>query len=182
MDHFKRHVSGTGIFHFRNDFLENTNGFIQYVYCLSNTSYFNKAVISLTHGIEYHFQYDNNKTCIEVKMDVKFTLTNGTEMIKFDGSDFKVKSGDCAFSNESAAMLTLTIGNDNFLHLQFQYDAKNKTTMGAMFSVSPYEYFPGTPTPSKFQVMDYVHATYLWMFKFYLYWCLKQFKHMIYNE
>lgn len=130
-------------------------------------------MISLTHGSEYQYQYDNNKTCIELKTDVKFTLTNGTKTVKFDGSDFTVKSGDCAWSNESAATLILTTGNDNFLHLQFQYDIQNKTTMGAMFSLAPFEYFPGTPTPSKFPVMDYVHSTYLWMFKFYLYWCIE---------
>lgn len=130
-------------------------------------------MISLTHGIEYQYQYDNNKTCIDVKTDVKFSLTNGTDTVKFDGKDFTVISGDCAWSNETVATLMLKIGNDNFLLLQFQYDAKNKTFMGAMFSVSPFEYFPGTPTPSKFPVTDNVHATYLWMFKFYLYWCIE---------
>lgn len=160
-DHFKRHVSGTGIFYFRNNFLENTNGIMQY--CLSNTSYSNKAVISLTHGIEYQYQYDNNKTCIDVKTDVKFTLTNGKETIEFDGTNFTVKSGDCASPSESVATLILTTVKEDLLTLEFKTNAQKEASMGAMFTFSPDEYFPGTPKASEyfvcvyFFVLDVIH-------------------------
>lgn len=114
------------------------------------TSYSNKAVISLTHGSEYQYQYDNNKTCIEVKTDVMFTLTNGTETIKFDGTNFTVKSGDCALPSESVATLTLTTAKEDFLSLEFKIDAQNEASMGARFTFSPDEYFPGSPSASEF--------------------------------
>lgn len=124
-----------------------------YVYCLSiNTSYSNKAVISLTLGSEYQYQYDNNKTCIEVKTDVKFTLTNGKETIEFDGTNFTVKSGDCALPSEPIASLTLTTVKGDLLSILFKYDAQSQSTMDTVFTFAPYEYFPETSTPSKFTV------------------------------
>lgn len=107
-------------------------------------------MISLTLGSEYQYEYENNNTCIEVKTDVMFTLTNGTDTVKFDGTNFTVKSGDCAWANETAASLTLDAGNDNLLNLKFKYDAKNQSTMDAMFTFNPYEYFPGGSIPREY--------------------------------
>lgn len=151
--------------YFKNDFLENTNSIIQYmyhyVYCLSiNTSYSNKAVISLTLGSEYQYQYDTNKTCIEVKTDVKFTLTNGKETIEFDGTNFTVESGDCASPSESVATLILTTVKGDLLTLEFKTNAQKEASMGAMFTFSPDEYFPGTPKASEYFVRVY----------FFLFW------------
>lgn len=119
-------------------------------------------MISLTLGSEYQYQYDNNKTCIEVKTDVMFTLTNGTETIKFDGTNFTVKSGDCALPNETAASLTLNTGTDNLLSLKFKYDAKNQSTMDAMFSFNPYEYFPGGSSPREYILPVFVEHGYVY--------------------
>lgn len=120
-------------------------------------------MISLTHGIEYQYQYDNNKTCIDVKTDVKFTLTNGKETIEFDGTNFTVKSGDCASPSESVATLILTTVKEDLLTLEFKTNAQKEASMGAMFTFSPDEYFPGTPKASEyfvcvyFFVLDVIH-------------------------
>lgn len=111
-------------------------------------------MISLTLGSEYQYKYENDNTCIEVKTDVMFTLTNGTDTVKFDGTNFTVKSGDCAWANETAASLTLDTGNDNLLSLKFKYDAKNQSTMDAMFTFNPYEYFPGGSIPLTTSIID----------------------------
>lgn len=117
-------------------------------------------MISLTHGIEYQYQYDNNKTCIDVKTDVKFTLTNGKETIEFDGTNFTVKSGDCASPSESVATLILTTVKEDLLTLEFKTNAQKEASMGAMFTFSPDEYFPGTPKASEYFVRVY----------FFLFW------------
>lgn len=122
-----------------------------------NTSYSNKAVISLTLGSEYQYQYDNNKTCIEVKTDVQFTLTNGNETIKFDGTNFTVKGGDCAKPADSVATLTLSTVIGDLLTLKFLYDVQEQSTMDTMFTFAPYEYFPRTPTPSEYSI--YIHIS-----------------------
>lgn len=107
-------------------------------------------MISLTHGIEYQYQYDNNKACIEVKTDVEFTLTNGNKTVKFEGKDFNVTGGDCASSGESVASLSLMNAEVDSLTLTFRYDAQNQAMMDVLFTFAPFEYFPGTPTPSKY--------------------------------
>lgn len=107
-------------------------------------------MVSLTLGSEYQYQYDNNKTCIEVKSDVQFTLTNGTDTAIFYGKDFTVKSGDCASSGEAVASLMLTNAKDDPLALTFRYDAQNHSMMDVRFTFAPYEYFPETSTPSKY--------------------------------
>lgn len=111
-------------------------------------------MISLTHGIEYQYQYDNNKTCIEVKTDVEFTLTNGNETIKFDGKDFNVTSGDCASSGEAIASLMLTNVKKDSLSIIFQYDAQNQATMDVRFTFAPFEYFPETQPKDQIQMID----------------------------
>lgn len=123
-----------------------------------NTSYSNKAVISLTLGSEYQYYDDNNKTCIEVKTDVKFTLTNGKETIEFDGTNFTVKSGDCASPSESVATLILTTVKEDLLSLEFKTNAQKEASMGAMFTFSPDEYFPETPEASEYFVCVYFLA------------------------
>lgn len=54
-----------------------------------------------------------------------FILINGIDIVKFDGINFIVKSGDCVWVNEIVVLLILDIGNDNFLSLKFKYDVKN---------------------------------------------------------
>lgn len=114
-------------------------------------------MISLTLGSEYQYQYDNNKTCIEVKTDVQFTLTNGNETIKFDGTNFTVKGGDCAKPGDSVASLTLSTVKGDLLTLKFLYDAQEQSTMDTMFTFAPYEYFPGTRTLSEYSI--YIHIS-----------------------
>lgn len=116
------------------------------------TFYSNKAVISLTCGSEYIIKDDNNKTCLEVKTDVEFTLTNGNETIKFDGTNFTLKGGECAKPTDSVATLTLSTVKDDFLSLTFKIDAQKQSSMDTRFNFAPFEYFPGTPTPSKYTV------------------------------
>lgn len=83
-------------------------------------------------------------------MDVKFSLTDGNTTIEFDGTNFTVKSGDCAWSNESVSSLTLSNAKEDLLTLSFNYDAQKNVVMGTMFSFTPSQYFPGTPVPSKY--------------------------------
>lgn len=94
--------------------------------------------------------YKDNKTCIDVKMDVKFSLTDGNTTIKFDGTNFTVKSGDCAWSNESVASIILSNAKEDLLTLSFNYDAQKNVVMGTMFAFTPSQYFPGTPVPSRY--------------------------------
>lgn len=110
-----------------------------------------QAVLSVINASEYQYQYDN-KTCIKVRTDVVFTLTNWKEIITFDGTNFTVISGDCALPGESNAILRLATIKEDYLILIFQYDAQNQASMGATFTFSPYEYFPGTPTPSEYYI------------------------------
>lgn len=106
----------------------------------------------MINASEYQYQYDNGKTCIKVRTDVVFTLTNWKEIITFDGTNFTVISGDCALSSESIASLFLSNINQDLIHLEFRYDAQNQTSMGAMSTFAPFEYFPGTPTPSEYYI------------------------------
>lgn len=87
---------------------------------------------------EYQHQYDNNKTCIKVRTDVVFTMTNWKEIITFDGSNFTVESGHCALSGDSAAEMTLATIKGDFLILVFLNDAQNQTSMNAQFHFAPY--------------------------------------------
>lgn len=103
----------------------------------------------MINSSEYEYQYDNNKTCIKVRTDVVFTLTNSKEIITFDGTNFTVKTGDCAISNELLASLTLITIKEDLLSIEFKTDAQNQTSMDAMFTFAPYEYFPGTPPLSE---------------------------------
>lgn len=82
-------------------------------------------MILLIFGLEYLYKYENDNICIEVKIDVMFILINGIDIVKFDGINFIVKSGDCVWVNEIVVLLILDIGNDNFLSLKFKYDVKN---------------------------------------------------------
>lgn len=106
----------------------------------------------MINASEYQYQYDNGKTCIKVRTDVVFTLTNWKEITTFDGTNFTVISGNCALSSESIASLFLSNTNQDLIHLEFRYDAQNQTSMGAMFTFAPFEYFPGTPTPSEYYI------------------------------
>lgn len=86
-------------------------------------------------------------------MDVKFSLTDGNTTIEFDGTNFTVKSGDCALSDETAASLTLSNANDDFLTMSFKYDAQKNVLMGMMFTFAPSEYFTGKPPAGKYFVI-----------------------------
>lgn len=99
---------------------------------------------------EYQHQYDNNKTCIKVRTDVVFTMTNWKEIITFDGSNFTVESGHCALSGDSAAEMTLATIKGDFLILVFLNDAQNQTSMNAQFHFTPYKYFPNIYAPCKY--------------------------------
>lgn len=112
------------------------------------------AVISLTSGTEYQYQYDNNKTCIMFRAEVLFTLTNGKDEVKLDGTNFTVKGGDCALPNESDASLFLTTSREDYFTLYFKYDEKNQTSMDAMFTFAPYQYFPHSSTPNIITLID----------------------------
>lgn len=103
----------------------------------------------MINASEYQYQYDNGKTCIKVSTDVVFTLTNWKEIITFDGTNFTVIRGDCALSIDS---LFLSNINQDLINLEFRYDAQNQTSMGAMFTFAPFEYFPGTPTSSEYYI------------------------------
>lgn len=103
----------------------------------------------MINASEYQYQYDNNKTCIKVRTDVVFTLTNWKEIITFDGTNFTVISGDCASSSESIASMVLSNINHDYLSLIFKDDAQNQASMGARFTFSPNEYFPNTSPLSK---------------------------------
>lgn len=102
----------------------------------------------MINASEYEYQYDNNKTCIKVRTDVVFTLTNWKEIITFDGTNFTVISGDCASSSESTASMVLSNINHDYLSLIFKDDAQNQASMGARFTFFPNEYFPNI-SPSK---------------------------------
>lgn len=115
------------------------------------------AVLSMINASEYQYQYDN-KTCIKVRTDVVFTLTNWKEIITFDGTNFTVISGDCALPGETIAELTLATIKEDYLILIFQDDAQNQASMGARFTFSPKEYFPNISTPSKFFFMEYIYV------------------------
>lgn len=122
---------------------------------LSKTRFcFKKAVISLTSGTEYQYQYDNNKTCIMFRAEVLFTLTNGKDEVKLDGTNFTVKGGDCALPNELDASLFLTTSREDYFTLYFKYDEKNQTSMDSMFTFAPYQYFPHSPTPSEYSMYE----------------------------
>lgn len=84
-------------------------------------------------------------------MDVTFTLSNGTGSVELDGNNFTVLSGDCALTTEDIASMTLQNSNEDFLNLQFLKAANRVVSMSFRFTVSPGEYFPGVPTPSKCQ-------------------------------
>lgn len=87
---------------------------------------------------------------MKVRTDVVFTLTNWKEIITFDGTNFTVKDGDCALPGDLVASLSLFNINEDILSLRFLYDAQNQTSMDAMFTFAPYEYFPNIHTPSKY--------------------------------
>lgn len=106
----------------------------------------------MINASEYQYMYDNGKPCIKVRTDVVFTLTNWKEIITFGGTNFTVRTGYCAISNEAVAVLTLATIIDDILSIEFKTDAQNQTSMDAMFTFSPYEYFPGTPTPSEYYI------------------------------
>lgn len=83
-----------------------------------------------------------------------FTLTNWKDIITFDGTNFTVKTGDCASFGESVASLVLSNINEDFLFLAFKYDAQNQTSMDARFNFAPYEYFPNISTPIEVMMFD----------------------------
>lgn len=72
------------------------------------------------------------------RAEVLFTLTNGKDVVKLDGTNFTVKGGDCVFPNESDASLFLTTSREDYFTLYFKYDEKNQTSMDAMFPFAPY--------------------------------------------
>lgn len=86
------------------------------------------------------------------RAEVLFTLTNGKDVVKLDGTNFTVKGGDCALPNESDASLFLTTSREDYFTLYFKYDEKNQTSMDAMFTFAPYQYFQQTPTPSEYSM------------------------------
>lgn len=108
----------------------------------------------MINATEYQYQYNNNKTCIKVRTDVVFTMTNWKEIITFGGTNFTVRSGDCALPGEEVATLVLSNTNYDFLDLTFIYDAQNQTFMDARFNFAPYKYFPNTPTPNLITMID----------------------------
>ncbi|XP_062606827.1 lysosome-associated membrane glycoprotein 2-like [Saccostrea cucullata] len=112
------------------------------------------CAISLTQGSEYNYSYDNNEICIDVKMDVLFTLSNGKEVVKFDGNNFTVKSGDCATTGEYQAVLTLTNSNEDLLALTFNVNTDLSVNMSSMFTFAPFEFFPGTPIATTTNLLD----------------------------
>lgn len=120
----------------------------------------------MINATEYQYQYNNNKTCIKVRTDVVFTLTNWKEIITFGGTNFTVRSGDCALPGEEVATLVLSNTNYDFLDLTFAYDAQNQTFMDARFNFAPYEYFPNTPTPSKYFIYG-IHLCFCYQNKTY---------------
>ncbi|XP_062596096.1 uncharacterized protein LOC134257513 isoform X1 [Saccostrea cucullata] len=110
--------------------------------------------ISQTKRSEYKYTYDNNETCIDVKMDVLFTLSNGMEEVTFDGNNFTVKSGDCAKFGEYQAALTLANSNEDFLSFTFNINPDLSVNMSSMFTFAPTEFFPGTPISTSINLLD----------------------------
>ncbi|XP_062602274.1 uncharacterized protein LOC134263934 [Saccostrea cucullata] len=110
--------------------------------------------LSLTKGSEYKYLYDNNETCIDVKMDVLFTLSNGNETVKFDGSNFTVKSGDCAIEGEYQAVLNLGNSFEDLLALTFNINPDLSVNMSLMFLFAPFEFFSGTPIAATKNLLD----------------------------
>ncbi|XP_062579612.1 lysosome-associated membrane glycoprotein 1-like [Saccostrea cucullata] len=98
--------------------------------------------------------YGNNETCIDVKMDVLFTLSDGNETIKFDGNNFTVKSGDCATIGEYQSILTLTNSNSDLLSLTFNALPDLSVNMSLMFTFAPFEFFPGSPIATTINLLD----------------------------
>ncbi|XP_062613761.1 uncharacterized protein LOC134275495 [Saccostrea cucullata] len=121
---------------------------VQFLLTLTNQA------LSLTQGSEYKYMYDNNETCIDVKMDVLFTLSNGNETVRFDGSNFTVRSGDCATVGEYQSVLTLTNSNEDFLILTFIDLPDLSVNMSLMFTFAPFEFFPGTPIATSTNLLD----------------------------
>ncbi|XP_061194790.1 uncharacterized protein LOC133202950 [Saccostrea echinata] len=112
------------------------------------------GTLSLTQGSEYKYMNDNNETCIDAKMDVLFTLSNGNGTVKFDGNDFTVKSGDCANEGEYQAVLNLGNSNEDLLALTFNTQPDLSVNMSSMFIFAPFEFFPGTPIATATNLLD----------------------------
>ncbi|XP_062602256.1 uncharacterized protein LOC134263914 [Saccostrea cucullata] len=98
--------------------------------------------------------YGNNETCIDVKMDVMFTLSNGEEVVKIDGSNFTVISGDCATEGEYQATLILHNFQEDFLALTFNALPDLSVNMSLRFTFAPFEFFPGTPIATTTTLLD----------------------------
>ncbi|XP_062594160.1 lysosome-associated membrane glycoprotein 1-like [Saccostrea cucullata] len=98
--------------------------------------------------------YDNYETCIDVKMNVVFTLSDGEEVVRFDGNNFTVKSGDCATVGEYQAVLTLTNSNEDLLALTFNALPYLSVNMSLMFTFAPVKFFPGIPIPNTISLLD----------------------------
>lgn len=86
---------------------------------------------------------------MKVRTDLIFTFNNGNKITKLDGANFTLNAGDCAWSDESIALLTLATLNGDFLSLTFKYDEQNQSTVDAVFNFTHFIYLHGAPTPSE---------------------------------
>ncbi|XP_048746426.2 lysosome-associated membrane glycoprotein 1-like [Ostrea edulis] len=112
------------------------------------------CALAVVQGSEYVYLDGNNQSCIVVKMDVTFTLSNGTGSVILDGNNFTVISGDCASATEDIASMLLQNSNEDILTLTFLKADNRAVSMSFVFAVSPSYYFPGVPTPNSVNLND----------------------------